>query len=145
MSSAYPPPQGYNPNTTNASSVDDLISAATREPDDIDELIRMAEAGIKPPKKSEPAPVYYQAPPPTQAPQQPTVPEPAVAPEVSEKKTKKEKDKNSKMVYSDNEISPEEKMARMPRYAFAPDGKNDVVLVEEAQPGVAGAVDDQAQ
>lgn len=40
-----------------------------------------------------------------------------------EKKGKKEKDKNVKMVYSDNEVSPEEKMAQLPRYAFAPEGK----------------------
>lgn len=38
---------------------------------------------------------------------------------VEEKKGKKEKDKNMKLVYSDNEVSPEEKMARLPRYAFA--------------------------
>ena len=37
-----------------------------------------------------------------------------------EKKGKKEKDKNMKLVYSDNDVSPEEKMAQMPRYAFAP-------------------------
>ena len=36
-----------------------------------------------------------------------------------EKKIKKDKDK-SKLVYSDNEISPEEKMAQLPRYAFVP-------------------------
>ena len=37
------------------------------------------------------------------------------------KKAKKEKDgKSMKLIYSDNETSPEEKMARMPRYAFAP-------------------------
>lgn len=40
-----------------------------------------------------------------------------------EKKGKKEKDKNAKLVYSDNDISPEEKMAHLPRYAFAPEGK----------------------
>ncbi|KAL8913521.1 MAG: hypothetical protein Q9171_001709 [Xanthocarpia ochracea] len=45
----------------------------------------------------------------------------AGAPE--EKKGKKEKDKNAKLVYSDNEVSPEEKMAHLPRYAFAPEGK----------------------
>jgi hypothetical protein len=55
MSSAYPPhSQGYNGDySTNASSVDDLVSGAAREADDIDEIIRMAEAGIKPPKKGE--------------------------------------------------------------------------------------------
>ncbi|KAL8675782.1 MAG: hypothetical protein Q9224_007384, partial [Gallowayella concinna] len=40
-----------------------------------------------------------------------------------DKKGKKDKDKNAKLVYSDNEISPEEKMAHLPRYAFAPGGK----------------------
>lgn len=42
------------------------------------------------------------------------------APKTEEKKAKKEKDKNMKLVYSDNDVSPEEKMAQMPRYAFAP-------------------------
>ncbi|KAK5686709.1 hypothetical protein LTS12_029035, partial [Elasticomyces elasticus] len=37
-----------------------------------------------------------------------------------EEKTKKDKSKNTRLVYSDNEISPEEKMANLPRYAFAP-------------------------
>lgn len=41
---------------------------------------------------------------------------------VEEKKGKKEKEKNMRLVYSDNEVSPEEKMAQMPRYAFAPSG-----------------------
>ena len=45
---------------------------------------------------------------------QPAKPE---APE-KERKGKKDKDKNSRMVYSDNEISPEEKMALLPRYAL---------------------------
>ena len=38
-----------------------------------------------------------------------------------EKKGKKEK--NTKLIYSDNEVSPEEKMAQLPRYAFVPSGK----------------------
>lgn len=42
-----------------------------------------------------------------------------------EKKAKKEKDKNTRLVYSDNSISPEEKMAQLPRYAFAPNGKEE--------------------
>ncbi|KAL9607185.1 MAG: hypothetical protein Q9167_007874 [Letrouitia subvulpina] len=37
-----------------------------------------------------------------------------------EKRGKKEKDKNMRLVYSDNEVSPEEKMAHLPRYAFVP-------------------------
>lgn len=36
------------------------------------------------------------------------------------KASKKDKDKNTKLVYSDNEVSPEEKMAQLPRYAFVP-------------------------
>ncbi len=42
-----------------------------------------------------------------------------------EKKVKKEKEKNVKLVYSDNDVSPEEKMARLPRYAFIPEGGKD--------------------
>jgi hypothetical protein len=148
MSSAYPPhSQGYNPN---ASTIDDLISSVTREPDDIDEIIRMAEAGIRPPKKvdSQP-PVAATVPVPTSLPAPVSVPEPAPIPEAAEKsdavekKSKKEKDKNTKMIYSDNEVSPEEKMAKMPRYAFVPDGKDDTVLVDATEnPGVAGVVDE---
>ena len=44
----------------------------------------------------------------------------AAAP-AEEKKGKKDKDK-SKLIYSDNEVSPEEKMAQLPRYAFVPAG-----------------------
>jgi len=36
------------------------------------------------------------------------------------KPEKKKKDSNSKMIWSDNEVSPEEKLARLPRYAVAP-------------------------
>ena len=49
---------------------------------------------------------------------------------LEEKKGKKEKDKDksTKLVYSDNEVSPEEKMAQLLRYAFSPDGKKSGVL-----------------
>ncbi|KAK5987027.1 Zinc finger protein [Cladobotryum mycophilum] len=63
--------------------------------DDIDQLIRMAEAGIKPLKKPEEE-------------------------DAGEKKGKKDKDKKGRMVYEDAEISPEEKMAALPRYAYTP-------------------------
>ena len=53
--------------------------------DDIDQMIRMAEAGVKP----------------------------AEAP--AEKKSKKEK---VRMFYIDGEVSPEERMAKLPRYAL---------------------------
>lgn len=48
-----------------------------------------------------------------------------------DKRTKKEKEKSTRLVYSDNNTSPEEKMAQMPRYAFVPSGK------EESMPGGA--------
>ncbi|KAL1846795.1 hypothetical protein Plec18170_008936 [Paecilomyces lecythidis] len=59
-----------------------------------------------------------------------------------EKPAKKEKDKSkpTKMVYADNETSPEEKMARLPRYAFVPDRKPETVLVEGITPAVSGVV-----
>jgi hypothetical protein len=61
--------------------------------DDIDQLIRMAEAGVRPAK----------------APEE----------EAADKKSKK--DKKGKMVYDDAEISPEERMAQFARYAFVPE------------------------
>ncbi|KAH8734327.1 hypothetical protein BGZ61DRAFT_490322 [Ilyonectria robusta] len=63
--------------------------------DDIDQLIRMAEAGIKPPQKTEAGD--------------------------DDKKGKKDKDKKTRMMYDDAEISPEERMAALPRYVFAPE------------------------
>lgn len=49
-------------------------------------------------------------------------------PEEKKGKKEKDKDKSTKLVYSDNEVSPEEKMAQLPRYAFSPDGKKSGVL-----------------
>ncbi len=142
MSSAYPPHnQGYNDGHAANSR-----NGASREPDDIDELIRKAELGIKPEKKTEtsgsPAPgaaPVSSAPPPTL----PTPPKPVAAtPEVTEKKSSKKEKDMPKMVYSDNEISPEEKMAKLSRYAFVPEKKDDTILVDANQaPGVAGTVD----
>ena len=60
----------------------------------------------------------------------------------AEKKGKKDKDKNVKMVYSDNEISPEEKMAGLPRYAFVPNSKEEAVLGDATTATVAGVADD---
>lgn len=54
-----------------------------------------------------------------------------------EKKSNKDKDRKTKMVYSDDEISPEEKMAKLPRYAFNPDDKKESVL-GDPMPPVAG-------
>ena len=41
-----------------------------------------------------------------------------------DRKGKKEKEKSTRLIYSDNDVSPEEKMAQMPRYALAPDGND---------------------
>jgi hypothetical protein len=61
----------------------------------------MAEAGIKPPKKTESTDAVG-----------------ATTEDAQDKKSKKDKDKNSRMIYADTDISPEEKMALLPRYAF---------------------------
>ena len=68
----------------------------------------------------------------------------AVAPEgatSTEKKSKKDKGNDVKMVYSDNEVSPEEKMAKLPRYAFTPERKEETVLGEAATAAVTGPVE----
>lgn len=81
------------PMSENATSLDELVSGAARN----------AEKAANTPSAAQPA---------------------AKADGTSEeKKGKKEKDKNIKLVYSDNDVSPEEKMAQLPRYAFAPEGK----------------------
>lgn len=79
--------------------MEELVAGAARQPagDDIDALIRMAEAGIKPPTKSVEAPAEEATP--------------------VEKKLKKDK---TRMVYSDPDFSPEEKMATFSRYAWVP-------------------------
>jgi hypothetical protein len=41
------------------------------------------------------------------------------------------------MVYSDNEVSPEEKMALMPRYAFVPEGKAETAPADANAPAAA--------
>ena len=78
--------------SANASSLDDLVSGAAK---DADKAAGATESKLDTPRIEEPP---------------------------EEKKGKKEKDKNTKLVYSDNDVSPEEKMAQMPRYAFAPSG-----------------------
>ncbi|KAM7194363.1 hypothetical protein V8F33_007251 [Rhypophila sp. PSN 637] len=88
------PPYPYNgggapPGFPGAPSTGDEHAGAARHGDDIDQLIRMAEAGIKPAKGAEEG--------------------------AADKKGKKDK---SRMFYSDSDISPEEKMALLPRYRF---------------------------
>ncbi|KAF7853045.1 hypothetical protein EAF04_010784 [Stromatinia cepivora] len=132
MSSAYPHPPGLNvEHSTNASTVDDLVSGAARDADDdIDKIIRMAEAGIKPPKRDSVDPSKTETTEAVAAPESADKSEPKseAKTEIAEKKSKK--DKPMKMIYSDNDVSPEEKMAKMPRYAFVPDGKIETSLEE---------------
>lgn len=107
MSPAYPHPQGFP-----GAYSDDASGAARQADDDIDKLIRMAEAGIKPPKGEPEAEAEVK---------------PEVKPAAEPEKKKKEKGQ-VKMMYSDNDLSPEERMAQMPRYAFVP-GKAESVSV----------------
>ena len=74
------------------SSLDDLVSGAAK---DADKAAASAELKTETPKAQQPQ---------------------------EDKKGKKEKEKNMRLVYSDKEVSPEEKMSQMPRYAFNPSG-----------------------
>lgn len=128
---AQPPPQNFATNAPGNGAAE-----GARQPDDIDELIRMAEAGIKPPRKSETPATPGAAP--------SGVVEPTHTPAGEEKKGRKDKEKATKMAYADNEVSPEEKMARLPRYAFVPEKKDDSVLVDATlAPPVTGVGRDQ--
>jgi hypothetical protein len=99
-----PPRPGQPGWQGSASTIDELVAGAARQGDDIDQLIRMAEAGIKPPKKPDTA----------------AAAEGQADEAAPEKKSKKDKDKNVRMIYEDD-ISPEERMALMPKYAFVPE------------------------
>lgn len=81
------------PAPEHATSLDELVSGAARDAERVSNAAANTNAGAKAESAAD------------------------------EKKGKKDKDKNVKMVYSDNEVSPEEKMAQLPRYAFAPEGK----------------------
>ena len=62
----------------------------------------------------------------------------------SEKKGKKDKERATRMMLTDDKISPEEKMAQLPRYAYVPDGGKDTILGDATTPAVTGVVGDQA-
>ncbi|KAE8339830.1 hypothetical protein BDV24DRAFT_71010 [Aspergillus arachidicola] len=62
----------------------------------------------------------------------------SAAPPTEEKPTKKDKSKQSRLVYSDNETSPEEKMAKLPRYAFVPDRLGETAFQEQVPAAVTG-------
>lgn len=57
-----------------------------------------------------------------------------------EKPSKKDKGKPTRLVYSDNETSPEEKMARLSRYAFVPDRRGETTLEELPAAVVVGTI-----
>ena len=61
-----------------------------------------------------------------------------------EKKSKKDKDKDVRLVYSDNDVSPEEKLAKLPRYAFDPKAREETVLgdITAAVTGVVSGPED---
>jgi hypothetical protein len=62
----------------------------------------------------------------------------------TEKPSKKDKTKQTRMSYSDQMISPEEKMAEIPRYAFSRDRfKQETVLGEIPDATVTGTIRDQ--
>ena len=144
MSSAYPPySQGYGDYSTNGPTIDGSAAGASQEPDEIEEAIRMAIAGIKPPKKIDAPPGASQPPPTLSAPPAPlSIPTPVALPEKVEQPAEKKskKDKPMKMIYTDNEISPEEKMAGLARYAFVPERKSEISVVD-ATSLVTGTVD----
>ncbi|KAK4246576.1 hypothetical protein C7999DRAFT_33008 [Corynascus novoguineensis] len=80
------------------STVDELVANAARQGngpggDDIDQMIRMAEAGIRPGAT-------------------------ATAGKTEEAGTGEKKKKGTRMVYGDTEVSPEERMAMLPRYRW---------------------------
>jgi hypothetical protein len=91
---------------TDETSLDDLITGASKQ---AEEAAVAREATDTPKPADKPSDKSSQTP--TGKPADETV---------EEKKDKKEKSKASHLVYSDQETSPEEKMARMPRYAFTP-------------------------
>lgn len=88
------------------SSLDDLIATASKQAD------TNAAATVTAPTATPP-----RAPPPTKE----------EAGEDKAAKKDKEKPKSTRLVYSDNETSPEEKMAVMARYAFTPTQKTIIV------------------
>jgi hypothetical protein len=103
---AFPPQNSQQPQT-NETSLEDLISGASKQ---------VEEIGITPASSEIPTPGEIPADKPAGLSSGKPVTE-----LVEEKKDKKDKSKASHLVYSDPDTSPEEKMARMSRYAFTPE------------------------
>ncbi len=97
----------------NAASIDDLISSASKQAD-----VSAAAQAVPPPPPAK-----------TEAPAVTPAPVPAKEEAIDEKTGKKDKEKSkaTRLVYSDNETSPEEKMAMLPRYAFNLENRSVVV------------------
>jgi hypothetical protein len=95
-------------------SLEDLIKGARDEAD--------AQAAAAVSITATPAPAV-----PTPPVVAPPVKEEAAEDKAAKKDKEKEKPKSTRLVYSDNETSPEEKMAMMPKYAFTPAQKNVMV------------------
>ena len=107
---AHPPPQQTNlppqpslDDAENASSIDDLIASASKQAD-VNAAVAFAQQRAAAP-----------------------VPAKEEASEDKGPKKDKEKPKSTRLVYSDNETSPEEKMAMMAKYAFTPAQKTIMV------------------
>lgn len=66
--------------------------------------------------------------------------EAAKAEPAEEKPSKKDKAKQMRLVYPDNETSPEEKMAMMPKYAFVPDRQGETTVEGLAAASVVGTI-----
>lgn len=104
--------------SANATSLDDLISGASKEAEGT-APVRTDQTPDKQPKE---------------------------AGEEKPARKEKEKSKPSRLVYSDNEVSPEEKMASFSRYAYTPEDKSSAVLgrVEGTVTGPVHGPDDVA-
>ena len=111
QSSERPPSFSAEHPSANATSLDELVSRAAQQAN---------EAA----KRATPAPKVEEA-----------------TREEKNGKKDKEKGKATKLIYSDNETSPEEKMARLSRYAFVPDERTETVMGDAVRPTVAGVVD----
>lgn len=103
--------QNSIPEAPNAASIDDLISSASKQ---ADEAAFAGQAAPQPAAKTEasgPEPA-------SAATSAPVTASKDDAGEEKSAKKDKDKPKTTRLVYSDNETSPEEKMATLSRYAF---------------------------
>ena len=93
-----------------ASSLDDLIANASKQADATNAAAAAAATKTEVPTPTAPAKE-----------------DPAEEKVGTKKDKEKEKAKATRLVYSDNETSPEEKMAMLPKYAFTPTQRTIVV------------------